>query len=70
MGAVCMSKKMFINPLTIAGGFVAIQGFVIIFVSLSKNFVWFVSLGVALVLVGALIGYISISKISVDSVDD
>jgi hypothetical protein len=65
-----MSKKMCINPLTIAGGFVALQGAVIIFVSLSKEFAWFSLLGIALILAGTLIGYISIRKISVDSPED
>ena len=65
-----MSKKNFINPLTIAGCFVAIQGFVIIVVSISKDFAWFVGLGIALVLVVAIIGYISIGKISVHPADD
>lgn len=65
-----MSKKLFINPLTIAGGFIAIQGFVVIFVSLSKDLGWFALLGIALVLVGILIGYISIGKITVDSLED
>ena len=65
-----MSKKLFINPLTIAGAFIAIQGFVVIFVSLSKDFAWFALLGIALVLVEILIGYISISKITVDSLED
>jgi hypothetical protein len=65
-----MSKKPFINPLTIAGGFVAIQGFVVIFVSLAKDFAWFALLGIALVLVGILIGYISLGKITVDSPED